>query len=161
MIKGPFKSLILPLVLCLGFMGVGFVTQALSTEAQKHQQAEQLAAFLEANHATPKQKQAYQYAFQHPEVLRYIPCFCGCGRQGHKSNYNCFIKETAKSSQKQPFDRHGFVCPMCVQIALDAEKRQQAGMPLPKIREQIDAGFQSYKFLEPTLTPKPAETPSP
>src|SRR5262245_60666706 len=28
----------------------------------------------------------YEYAARHPEVLHYVPCFCGCERHGHKNN---------------------------------------------------------------------------
>jgi len=34
---------------------------------------------------------AYEFAARHPEVLGYIPCFCGCERKGHRSNHDCFI----------------------------------------------------------------------
>ena len=28
----------------------------------------------------------YDFAAQHPEILKYVPCYCGCGEQGHKAN---------------------------------------------------------------------------
>ena len=34
----------------------------------------------------------YRYAVEHGDELQYIPCFCGCGRFGHKSNRDCYIK---------------------------------------------------------------------
>lgn len=34
----------------------------------------------------------YRYAVEKGEELQYIPCFCGCGRFGHKSNRDCYIK---------------------------------------------------------------------
>lgn len=37
-------------------------------------------------------RRLYQYALDHGDELRYIPCFCGCGRFGHKSNQDCYIK---------------------------------------------------------------------
>ncbi len=37
---------------------------------------------------------AYQFAVEHPEVLDYIPCYCGCYEEaGHESNKNCFVDE--------------------------------------------------------------------
>ena len=33
----------------------------------------------------------YDFAAQHPEVLKYVPCYCGCGEQGHKANESCFV----------------------------------------------------------------------
>src|SRR5215471_18863849 len=29
----------------------------------------------------------YEFAARHPEVMKYVPCFCGCGRMGHKDNH--------------------------------------------------------------------------
>jgi hypothetical protein len=34
---------------------------------------------------------AYEFAARHPEVLSYIPCFCGCEKKGHRSNHDCFV----------------------------------------------------------------------
>src|SRR5258708_19151864 len=33
----------------------------------------------------------YRFAAEHPEVLHFVPCFCGCERGGHKDNDDCFI----------------------------------------------------------------------
>ncbi len=38
-------------------------------------------------------REVYQFAATHPEVLHYMPCYCGCWRQGHRDNYDCFIDE--------------------------------------------------------------------
>jgi hypothetical protein len=34
----------------------------------------------------------YRFAVDRPEVLRYMPCFCGCGRFGHQDNRHCYVK---------------------------------------------------------------------
>lgn len=34
----------------------------------------------------------YTFAARHPEVLHYVPCFCGCQNAGHRDNDDCFIK---------------------------------------------------------------------
>lgn len=34
----------------------------------------------------------YRYAAEQGDELQYIPCFCGCGRFGHRSNRDCYIK---------------------------------------------------------------------
>src|SRR6266480_1184230 len=36
-------------------------------------------------------RSAYVFAAEHPEVLSYVPCFCGCERAGHKGNEDCFV----------------------------------------------------------------------
>jgi hypothetical protein len=38
----------------------------------------------------------YRFAVEHPEVLAFMPCTCGCGGLGHVSNRACYVKaETA------------------------------------------------------------------
>jgi hypothetical protein len=43
--------------------------------------------------ADPEILEAYVFAAKHPEVLRYMPCYCGCEnpRFAHESNYDCFV----------------------------------------------------------------------
>jgi hypothetical protein len=41
----------------------------------------------------PKVLEAYRYAAEHGESLRYIPCFCGCKNVGHRSNEDCYVTE--------------------------------------------------------------------
>ncbi len=50
----------------------------------------QLPEFAAPN--TPGVRRLYQYAVEHGDELRYIPCFCGCYRFGHRSNLDCYIK---------------------------------------------------------------------
>ncbi len=39
----------------------------------------------------PHIRAAYRYALDRDD-LRNIPCFCGCGRFGHTSNRECYVK---------------------------------------------------------------------
>jgi len=41
---------------------------------------------------TGKIQGLYRHALEHGDELQYIPCFCGCGRFGHKNNQDCYIK---------------------------------------------------------------------
>ncbi len=41
----------------------------------------------------PKVQEAYRYAAEHGEPLRYIPCFCGCKSVGHRNNEDCYVTE--------------------------------------------------------------------
>ncbi|GIW04010.1 MAG: hypothetical protein KatS3mg059_0630 [Thermomicrobiales bacterium] len=45
------------------------------------------------NQAPAEVQEAYRFAVAHPDVLRSMPCFCGCGAQGHTSNYDCYVRE--------------------------------------------------------------------
>ena len=43
--------------------------------------------------AGPEVKRLYEFQVTHGEVMRYIPCFCGCGQNaGHRSNRDCYVK---------------------------------------------------------------------
>lgn len=48
----------------------------------------------------------YEFAARHPEVLRYVPCYCGCERQGHVGNDDCFIA-SRDAQGNVTWDPHG------------------------------------------------------
>ena len=48
----------------------------------------------------------YTFAARHPEVLHYVPCFCGCQRSGHKDNDDCFIKSRDAKGRPE-WELHG------------------------------------------------------
>lgn len=50
----------------------------------------------------------YEFAARHPEVLQYVPCYCGCERNGHTGNESCFVKSRSASGQVTAWDSHGF-----------------------------------------------------
>ena len=103
--------------------------------------------------ASEDTKMAYQFALDRPDVLMWMPCYCGCGdHSGHKSAKNCFIKESSTPGNPQ-FDEHGASCAMCVGIALDAKTMTEEGRSLGEIRAYID---QEYGSIGPgTDTPFP------
>ena len=43
--------------------------------------------------APPVVQEGYRFAIANPEVLAKLPCYCGCGSMGHKSDLDCFIQE--------------------------------------------------------------------
>jgi hypothetical protein len=45
--------------------------------------------------------QAYAYAARRGDVLQYMPCYCGCERQGHRSNRDCFVKSMTTTGKPQ------------------------------------------------------------
>jgi hypothetical protein len=43
--------------------------------------------------ADPEVKRLYEFQITHGELMRYMPCFCGCGRDaGHRNNRDCYVK---------------------------------------------------------------------
>lgn len=59
----------------------------------------------ELQKAAPTVREAYQFALANPELLQRIPCYCGCGSIGHKSNLDCYVKEI-KPDGKVAFEDH-------------------------------------------------------
>ena len=41
----------------------------------------------------PEVRRLYEFQITHGELMRYMPCFCGCGQNaGHRSNRDCYVK---------------------------------------------------------------------
>ena len=81
-----------------------------------------------------KARAAYQTAQDIPEVLEQLPCFCGCMmNMGHKNNLFCFM------------DQHGSVCDICEDIALDARKMHDQGLPIAQIQENIRDKYSRFQ----------------
>lgn len=101
----------------------------------------------------PKTLEAYQFAIEHPEVLDYMPCYCGCFEEdGHTSNTNCFVDSV--NDKVAVLDTMGFGWGVCVDIAREAKQEYEKGTDLKTIRANID---QKYEVLgtPPTPTPMP------
>src|SRR6059036_3833582 len=49
-------------------------------------------------------REAYRFAIANRDTLRYIPCYCGCGEQGHTSNASCYFQDNS-TTEKPIFDR--------------------------------------------------------
>jgi Protein of unknown function with PCYCGC motif len=49
-------------------------------------------------------REAYRFAIANRDTLRYIPCYCGCGSEGHTSNASCYVNDSS-TPNKLIFDR--------------------------------------------------------
>jgi hypothetical protein len=49
----------------------------------------------------------YKFSAEHPEVLAYVPCYCGCEREGHRGNDDCFVKKRNASGDVTEWEPHG------------------------------------------------------
>ena len=49
-------------------------------------------------------REAYRFAILNRDTLKYIPCYCGCGSEGHTSNASCYFKDRS-TSENPVFDR--------------------------------------------------------
>jgi len=86
-------------------------------------------------------QQVYEFAARHPEVLQYMPCYCGCQKIGHTSNHSCFVKSRAADGHVTEWDTHGIGCAVCLGVGRDAMALFNAGAKPLAIREAIDKKY--------------------
>jgi len=56
--------------------------------------------------APPSVRDAYRFAIANREILRQVPCYCGCGQE-HQNNADCYIKNVKPDGQVE-FDQMSF-----------------------------------------------------
>jgi hypothetical protein len=41
-------------------------------------------------------KTLYEFQITHGELMKYMPCYCGCGQSaGHQSNRDCYVQKVS------------------------------------------------------------------
>jgi len=50
---------------------------------------------------------AYRFAAEHPEVLSYVPCYCGCEHSGHRGGEDCFVTARNDKGDVTEWEPHG------------------------------------------------------
>jgi len=98
-------------------------------------------------------KAAYLFAARHPEILKYMPCFCGCERAGHKGNDDCFVARRDAAGKPTEWVTHGMVCEVCIDVATKAMQMTNAGATLAQTRDAIEADHRGGQFHTPTPMP--------
>ena len=86
---------------------------------------------------------AYQFAAANPDVMKNIPCYCGCGNIGHTSNYDCYVSDVDTQSNIT-FDNHALGCSICVDITQDVMRMLQEGKSPQEARAYVDSTFAKY-----------------
>ncbi len=79
-------------------LGAGGLTLGLwprGTARTAHAYALAPESVLDANvrRAPAKVREAYRFAIANRALLNQIPCFCGCGAEGHRGNADCYVEE--------------------------------------------------------------------
>jgi hypothetical protein len=96
---------------------------------------------------------AYTFAAEHPEVLSYVPCFCGCEAAGHKGNHDCFVRERAANGDVVAWDEHGTECTVCIDVATRARQLFAEGKSVADIRATIEKDYSGMTNKTPTPHP--------
>ncbi len=156
-------------LLCAGLLAAALLTGCSNGQADQHAghtehmangdlqettaSLTQLPSFLD--NAAPEIKEVYKLSAANQDLLKTMPCYCGCGESaGHQHNGNCFIKEV-KEDGTVVWDDHGTRCNVCMEITVYSVKLKQEGKTPLEIRSFID---QTYKegYATPTATPLPS-----
>lgn len=88
-------------------------------------------------------QEAYQFNVANPEIMKNIPCYCGCGNIGHTSNYDCYVSQV-DSQGNISFDNHALGCSICVDITQDVMRMLKDGKSPQEARAYIDATYSKY-----------------
>lgn len=88
-------------------------------------------------------QQAYQFASANPDVMKGIPCYCGCGNIGHTSNYSCYVSNVDEKGNIT-FDNHALGCSICVDITQDVMRVLREGKSMQEARTYIDTTYSKY-----------------
>ena len=93
----------------------------------------------------------YAYAAVNPEIVKQIPCYCGCRRLGHRSNLDCYIR--GRTADGKPiWDDHTFTCPMCADITREVALMIEGGSTVAAARQAIEAAY-GARYGAGTATP--------
>lgn len=98
---------------------------------------------LEVQNAPVAVQQAYQFNVANPELMKQLPCYCGCGSMGHTSNYACYVSGVEPDG-KITYDTHSLGCSICVDITHDAMRLKQQGKTAPEIKAYVDQTYAQY-----------------
>ena len=88
-------------------------------------------------------RQAYQFAVANPDLMKQLPCYCGCGAMGHTSNYACYVADVAADG-KITYDPHALGCSICVDITQDAMRLSKQGQSPGQVRAYVDATYAKF-----------------
>ncbi len=88
-------------------------------------------------------RDSYQFAAANPDLMKQIPCYCGCVDLGHTSNYACYVSGV-DANGKITYDEHALGCSICVDITQDVMRLSKLGKPVTEIRAYIDQNYSQY-----------------
>jgi hypothetical protein len=80
---------------------------------------------------------AYRIAITIPDVMKAVPCTCGCTVIGHTSSKDCFMNDNGSYSP------HAANCDICQDIAIDAFKLFKRGYSIRKIQSILHKKYET------------------
>jgi hypothetical protein len=97
---------------------------------------------------------AYRFAGEHPEILKFVPCYCGCEAEGHAGNEACFVRRRDAAGNVVEWDMHGYGCAVCIDVAREAMQQYNSGADVASIRAAIERKW-TPNYPSKTPTPLP------
>jgi hypothetical protein len=97
----------------------------------------------------------YRFAAEHPEILTYVPCFCGCERSGHRGNEDCFVQKRGANGDVTEWTEHGMECAVCLDVAQQAMQMHASGASVRDIRAAVEKKWAAQAGQTHTHTPTP------
>jgi hypothetical protein len=97
----------------------------------------------DVKNAPVKVQLAYQFAIANPSIMKQIPCYCGCGKIGHTSNYACYASGV-DADGKMIFDTHALGCSICVDITQDTIRLLKEGKTVQEIKTSVDQTYAKF-----------------
>ena len=102
-------------------------------------------------------RDAHVFTADHPDVASYVPCYCGCGRSGHKNNADCFVKQRDPEGRVTEWEPHGVSCAVCIDIAVQSMRMRNSGAPVMAIRRKVQSDYRPRFSESETPTPAPPQ----
>ncbi len=96
----------------------------------------------EVKKASVTVQDAYRFNVANPEIMKEIPCYCGCGDMGHASNYACYVQDDTDG--KITFDSHALGCSICVDITQDTMRMLKEGKSVSEIKQIVDDTYSKF-----------------
>jgi hypothetical protein len=135
------KLLLLPLVAVLLTTAISACSTQSQSSDLRMMPMDQMPAEVQSAPVTVQT--AYQFNAENPDIMKNIPCYCGCGGIGHVSNYDCYVSDV-DASGKISFDNHALGCSICVDITQDVMRMLRDGKSLQDARAYVDAAYSKY-----------------
>jgi hypothetical protein len=131
------KALLLLLILALLSTAVSACSASNKTHYPMMSMDEMSAEVKAASTAVQK---AYRFAAANPDVMKTIPCYCGCDSLGHTSNYDCYVASVNEYGWIT-FETHGLACSTCVDITEDVMNMLRDGKSPEETRSYVESTY--------------------
>ena len=135
------KLFIFPIILVLLSTTVSACSPKSQSNGLRMMSMDQMPAEVQSAPITVQT--AYQFAAANPDIMKDIPCYCGCGNIGHTSNYSCYVAGMNDKGNIR-WDNHALGCSICVDITQDAMRLTKEGKSPQAITAYVDKTYSQY-----------------